>query len=263
MTRIAPPIQDSETQEASRGFTLVEMLVVIAIIAILAVLIFPVTASVMERAQRIRCMSNLRQVVASTLSYAAANDGYLMPLRTPNGSHLFDGHSAAGGRDNTSGFGFLVNEGYIDRKTLRCPGQSYSDLGRPGTYWDLRTAGYVYFNMNTLLSSDRFDTFVIDPIHVIGNKTYTYGNQAGLTWNAIAACRVVSPVTRPDNLPHGNKGVHVGRLDGSVWWMERRTADNILWHGYGPAWNWNEFSGNTVPTTMHGFWLFANGYPRF
>jgi prepilin-type N-terminal cleavage/methylation domain-containing protein len=44
------------------GFTLVELLVVIAVIAILAALLFPVFRSAKDRARRTACVNNLRQI---------------------------------------------------------------------------------------------------------------------------------------------------------------------------------------------------------
>ena len=60
------------------GFTLVELLIVIAIIGILTSLLFPVFARVRDKARQVACISNARQIGIALQEYAEDNDDRFM-----------------------------------------------------------------------------------------------------------------------------------------------------------------------------------------
>jgi prepilin-type N-terminal cleavage/methylation domain-containing protein/prepilin-type processing-associated H-X9-DG protein len=67
-----------------RGFTLVELLVVIGIIALLVALLMPALNAARQQSQLVVCASNLRQTYQSLALYAHDNQGWLPPVQFTN-----------------------------------------------------------------------------------------------------------------------------------------------------------------------------------
>jgi len=66
---------------AHHAFTLIEMLVVIAIIALLASILVPAVSNAMRSAKRVACSSSMRQAGLAMIQYTHENKGYLPAMR--------------------------------------------------------------------------------------------------------------------------------------------------------------------------------------
>jgi len=108
-----------------RGFTLVEMLVVIGILVVLLGLIFPAVSKIQSEAQSASCMNNMRQIFAGIESYRQQHQSLLpnaepIPAVTPDGP--------VGGLPN-------VLKAYIPREsaTWLCPSDTDPESYETGT----------------------------------------------------------------------------------------------------------------------------------
>ncbi len=90
----------SSTFPRPRAFTLVEMLVVVAILGILAAILFPAFARARENARRASCMSNLKQLDLGLLQYTQDYNE-----RLPNVTDGAAGAGMGGGWTFYSAFG--------------------------------------------------------------------------------------------------------------------------------------------------------------
>lgn len=87
-----------------KGFTLVELLVVIGIIALLISILLPALNAAKERANRVKCSSNLRQIGQGLLLYANDNKG-IYPRTPASNAGTYTAFTAGGASTATDPFG--------------------------------------------------------------------------------------------------------------------------------------------------------------
>ena len=92
----------------TKGFTLIEVLVVISIISLLTAILMPSLAAARSSARKAVCTSNLRQLVLANIGYATENEGFYVPAA----SDMWDNS----GRRRWHGFRDSLDEPFDPRR---------------------------------------------------------------------------------------------------------------------------------------------------
>ncbi len=116
-----------------RGFTLVEMLVVIAILAILASFLLPGLRKALDSSRQITCLSNVQKCGVAVLSFAADNNNFVPRSNTICNTW------ASGLLEREKPNPDYINGSYIrlaERPILNCPSANRADILPGSAVWN-------------------------------------------------------------------------------------------------------------------------------
>ncbi len=131
---------------SQRAFTLIEIIVVIAIISILVAIAYPVSQRMVAGGRAAACLSNLRQLGGGLSAYLNENDMKMPTLQL--------------GRDSISQDVPVIDntlDKYVpDKRVFACPGDDKNLATTTGTsyFWNVALNGQALVNLSFLTVTD-------------------------------------------------------------------------------------------------------------
>jgi prepilin-type N-terminal cleavage/methylation domain-containing protein/prepilin-type processing-associated H-X9-DG protein len=125
-----------------RGFTLVELLVVVAVIGVLAAMILSTVASAREKGQAAQCTNNLRQLALAAVAYAAEHDGQYVPAQESSNNVRWHGVRNGTGEPFDPQKGPLAQYLGSEGRVKLCP--TFREILKGSDTFEEGTGGYGY-----------------------------------------------------------------------------------------------------------------------
>jgi prepilin-type N-terminal cleavage/methylation domain-containing protein/prepilin-type processing-associated H-X9-DG protein len=212
-----------------RGFTLVELLVVVGIVAVLMGILLPTMGKAREAARRTACLSNLRQVHAVFAMYAIEN-GDRVPLGYRKNIKQFNSMVYSGTAMKHCFFGVLYLDGRMSApEVFYCPSNLdlQSSFNSEINPWPPDPIGAPTKNCYTGYGCrpevELLDEFQTSPNgNTIGGVLVPVPKLNDFKHKAIFADLVAAPARL--DLRH-KTGVNVLYGDGSACWVDRKGFD--------------------------------------
>lgn len=247
---------------SQKAFTLIEILIVIAIISILAAILFPVFARARENARRSSCMSNLKQIGLGMMMYTQDHDERFPPTipgtwrkrpedyivntdkSMPSGHFLINDQGASPQTKNFVTWMDLIFPYVKNVQVFKCPSHKASDTN----------PSYGYnTSLNTKPGTDGVGPAVglslaaiNRPAEIVMNLDYP--NLSGFSASANSYCDPSGGWRNPSNINYKSmwphlEGGNVSFTDGHVKWHARESSDICIQttprtsHANQPNWN--------------------------